>query len=207
MPTPSGLGSRHTPPRLDLSGVSLQPLDAGETSPLTSLDSDSPERLATVTHCPGESAHLPDEPEQLIISVGSSEAPLEVFGDLVDSNQRRRSSSASPTATAVDAGSEVEASEIVIRSDLLRPRKARQNKAYVEVPQPKHPKRTASLSSDEPEWVEGPILKKPRSAHQHVSENRQRTARGRSESRAEPETARAVSSNFLVVILLSRTLC
>ncbi|KAM5535184.1 hypothetical protein V8D89_011120 [Ganoderma adspersum] len=196
-PTPSFSDSkgspRHTPPRLDLSTTSLQPLDAGETSPLTSLDSDSPERLATVASCPEGLVHMQDEPEGLIVSVERSEIDVDVFGDPVDPNQDR-SPSVSPTATAVDATSEVEVSEIVIQSDLPRRRKGRQNKAYVEIPRQKHPKRTASVSSSDLEWVEEPLPKKSRSSHQRAGGKEERIGRGRAESRTEPGTTRPSAS-------------
>lgn len=138
---------------------------------------------------------MQDEPEELIV-IDRSDMDVDVFGDLVDPNQDR-SPSVSPTATVVDAASEVEVSEIVIQSDLPRQRKGRQNKAYVEIPRQKHPKRTASASSSDLEWVEEPVPKKSRSSYPRAGEKEQRTGRGRPESRTEPGTTRPVSSNVI----------
>lgn len=135
-----------------------------------------------------------------------SDMDVDVIGDPVDANQDR-SPSISPTATAVDAASEVEVSEIVIQSDLPRRRKGRQNKAYVEIPRQKPPKRTASVSSSDLEWVEDPVPKKSRPSHQRAGEKEQRIGRGRSESRTEPGTTRPVSSNVIGLQLLSCRPC
>ncbi|PIL23972.1 transcription factor [Ganoderma sinense ZZ0214-1] len=196
-PTPSCSDSRgsprHIPPQLNLSATSLQLLDEGETSPLTSLDSESPERPATAALCPEESHRIWDEPEELIVSVDKPDVLLDLFGDPVDSNQHR-SPSVSPTATAVDATSEVEISEIVNQLDLPRMRKARQNKAYVEIPRQKLHKRTVSSSSSDLEWVDEPQPKKSRPTHQRAGEKEPRAVRGRSASRAEPQTTRPSAS-------------
>ncbi len=135
------------------------------------------------------------------MSVNKPHVPLDVFDDPVTSN-KHRSPSVFPTATAVDASSEVGVSDIVIQSDLPRPRKARQNQAYVEISRPKHPKCTTPLSSSNLEWAGEPLPKKLRSTHRRASESTQR-----SESRIEPEAARAVSSTITAVVLLSPFPC
>nr|VWO98625.1 Major facilitator superfamily transporter [Ganoderma boninense] len=196
-PTPSCSDSksspRPTPPQLDLGATSLRLLDEGEVSPLTSLDSDSPERPATATLCPEGSDRMLGETEELICSVDKADVRLGVFGDHLESNQHR-SPSVSPTATAVDATSEVEVSEIVTQLDLPRTRKARRNKAYVEISRPKLPKRTASSSSSDLEWVDEPQPKKSRSTYQRAGEMAPRPARGRSETRPEPGATRPSAS-------------